>query len=224
MGFYTTNNGLIGTGQQSKTTGVHNLTRSLISDPGQIVYLSRNSSVTEGVSSNYTTSAGMVGSPGSNYWAYGGNSTDAITITTTGKTATLNGFTIGNYVTPNTNSLTGLIYIASGSNTNGSQIKSTSFSGIALSTGVGQTMIRFSSGAVLPPGVYTIGFAWGASQTIQTCTQASSVNRGSSTFNGFTVTYVNALFGAPSPYSISNGTSVSPSGQNGQVVTMEWVI
>lgn len=189
--------------------------------PGQGVtrFSSRSTVITEGASSDYASSTG--GS--TTGWGYGGNNTDAITITTSGVSATLQGWTIGNN-SAGTNSFTFRLAIISGSATNGAILKQETFTARALSTGGGFTMVTFSDGGLLlTPGTYTLCFIWDTSTSGQTWYQNTAVKTTSSitgTAGTLGITYGNATFNGPGALTATNGTNGNG---NGQVNTLQWL-
>jgi len=188
-------------------------------EAGAIRYSSRSANVSEGATSNFPTASGMAGG-----WGYGGNNTDAITITTTGATAKLQGWTIGN-TTAGPNSFTFRLAIISGSATNGTILKQETITARALSTGAGQTMILFSDGGLsLAPGTYTICFIWDTSQPGENTFYMNGGNRSPSSITGssgstLNVAYGTATFNGSGALGSSNGTTGNSSGQN---ITLQW--
>lgn len=193
-----------------------------------ILYTSRNTNITEGLTSNFLNNAGLCISPS---WGYGGNSTDAIWITTTGATAKLAGFTMCNYYS-GTNSFSFTMYVIAGNATNGTVLASKSFSGRSFNTTVsGQTMIEFDTPVTLPPGSYTLAFAWTVSLGGTTYKQTSGYQRSTSSITGtggtLNITYYPSgnpvTFNGTGALGASNGTDPSNSYQ-GQVVTLKWLL
>lgn len=196
--------------------------------PEVVRFSSRNAAVTEGATSNYESnlSSSMISS-----WGYGGGNSDAIWISTSGATAKLAGFTIGNHVTA-TNNFTFDLYIISGNSTSGTILASRRFSNVSLNTiSSGQTMFEFADPVTLVPGNYTLAFAWPSGFTngrtfYQTNT---SFNRTSSTISSsaktLTINYwpgnVAVTFNGSGSLGSSNGTN--PSG-SGQVITLKWLL
>lgn len=192
---------------------------------GNVYYSSRSTGTTEGLTSNFASSSSGIQTS----WNYGGNNADMITITTSGATAKLQGFTICNYYSSGSNSFTFRMVVISGSSTNGTILKQETFIARALSTGQFQTMILFSDGGIsLAPGTYTIGFVWDTSQgSATTYTRAPSINRSTSSISNGTstlsVTYLDATFAGAPPLGTTNGTgAASYNNGQGQVVTLQW--
>jgi hypothetical protein len=187
---------------------------------GAIRYSSRASNISEGATSNFASAVSGV----TDGWNYGGSNTDAITITTTGATARLQGWTINNHVS-GANSFTFRLAIISGSGTSGTILKQETITGRALSTlAQGSTMILFSDGGLdLVPGTYTLCFIWDASQAGARTYRYSGPTRSSSSITGASgtlgVSYSNASFGGSGALASSNGTTAGGSGQN---VTLQW--
>jgi hypothetical protein len=218
MGFYTTNGGLIGPGAQFTLSGVYNLEQARFgSRLAPTFYTSRGSQVTEGAISNYLTiNSGST-------WNYGGSNSDCAVITTTGVSATLKGFSIGNYASGASNSMNVTMRVISGSTTGGTILKSQSFTAVPLNTGIGQTMVRFTDGILLAPGTYTLAFSWTSAQTF-TSYQYNSGFRSSSSIavpsGTLGITYGSVTsFNGSSPLNVSNGTNGTA---QGQIVTLEW--
>lgn len=186
---------------------------------GLLRYSSRNTSISEGASSDFATN-------NSNYsagWGYGGNNTDAITITTSGVSAILQGWTIGNN-SGGTNSFSFKLAVISGGTTNGTILKQETFTSLALSSGGGSTMVLFSDGGiVLTPATYTLCFIWDAGSTTGQTRYQSGGFKTSSSISGATgtlgITYGNASFTGPGALATTNGTNGTG---NGQVSTLQW--
>jgi hypothetical protein len=182
------------------------------------VYSSRNSNVTEGATSNYlTNSTGITAG-----WGYGGSNADIITITTSGVTASLAGVTIGNN-SASTNSYSFILYLISGSATNGTILASRTFTAVPFNTGAGQTLFQFTTPITLAPGTYSIGFAWPSGLSGQTYYQSSGTKTSSSITTSagtLNITYANVTYAGGAPIGVSNGTSGAGSGQ---CMTLQWV-
>jgi hypothetical protein len=224
MPYYSNNGGLIGPGTISSTTGVHDLDVNRFFGGGTVAYTSRASGVTEGTTSNFLTTQIMTST-----WNYStGFTADAITITTSGSNAILDGWSIGNHNTGSNGTWRFTLYIISGNSTGGTVLKTQSFENVTLNTATNaQTMLLFTGGGVLlTPGTYTIAIGWGASQSngsrakpLGSIRSSSSITVGANTLN---VSYSNAIFNGTSPLATSNGTSTDAANGQGQLVTLQW--
>ncbi len=190
--------------------------------PGVAVtrFSSRSTSITEGASSDYTTST----SNSTASWNYNGSNTDAITITTSGVSAKLQGWTIGNN-SGGTNSFTFRLAIISGSATNGTILKQETFTARALSTGGGFTMVTFSDGGLLlTPGTYTLCFIWDVSQSGAQTRYQSGGFKTTSSISGVAgtlgISYGDATFNGAAALGATNGTSGTG---NGQINALQWL-
>lgn len=223
MPYYSTNGGLIGSGTISSKRGVLDLNASRLITTGTTAYTSRATGVTEGITSDFLTASVMTTT-----WNYVGNNCDAITITTSGTNAILDGWTIGNHNSGTNGTWAFTLYIISGSGTGGTILKSESFSNFTLNTATNaQTMLLFSDGGVLlTPGTYTIAIGWVANQAkgsrakdLGNGRSSSSITVGGNTLN---VSYSNAIFNGTGSLATSNGTSIGDG--YGQIVTLQWRI
>lgn len=188
----------------------------------KIFFTSRATANTEGETSNFasvTVSSGLT-------WGYNGGNTDAITITTSGLTAGLLGFSINNRqsgATPHS----GVLYVISGSTTGGTILASKAFS-VLLPLNNRQTIIEFDHPVLLPPGVYTCAMAWpsaiSATRTFRFNTTSRNISSISTQRGTLNVSYSTvSAFNGPGPLGASNGTSHGSSGA-GQIVTFKWLI
>ena len=188
--------------------------------PAVVRYTSRLASTSEGSVSDFASNSGGLSSG----WNYNGTNSDLITITTTGVSAVLQGWTIGNSVGA-TNSFDFRLVVISGTTSGGTILKQETFTGLALSTGAAQTMVLFSDGGILlPPGTYTVGFAWDNPLSGRTTYFASGTIRTSSSVTGTAgtlgVSYSNvAAFSGSGGLATSNGTTGNGSGQD---MTFQW--
>jgi hypothetical protein len=188
--------------------------------PAVVRYTSRLASTSEGSASDFASNSSGI----TTAWSYNGTNSDLITITTTGVSAVLQGWTIGNS-TGATNSFDFRLVVISGTASGGTILKQETFTGLALSTGAGQTMVLFSDGGILlPPGTYTVGFAWDNPLSGRTTYFASGTIRTSSSVTG-TAGTLGVNYGNVTSYSGSgalganNGTSGNGTGQD---MTFQW--
>jgi hypothetical protein len=188
--------------------------------PGVVRYTSRLASTSEGSTSDFASnSSGLTAS-----WNYTGTNSDLITITTSGVSAVLQGWTIGNSVGA-TNSFDFRLVVISGTTSGGTILKQETFTGLALSTGIAQTMVLFSDGGILlPPGTYTVGFAWDSPLIGRLTYFANGTIRTSSSVTGTAgtlgVNYGNVTaFSGSGGLATTNGTTGNGSGQD---ITFQW--
>lgn len=187
-----------------------------------VVFTSRAVLTTEGEISNFESVPVTSGAT----WVYQSINTDAITITTSGSTAGLLGFSINNRAS-GSNPHVGILYVISGNSTSGTILGQKSFS-VLLPLNDFQTIIEFDAPVILPPGTYTCAMAWPepiigtSTRRLDTTTRnTSTVTAQGKTLNVFYAT--TTAFNGAAPLSASNGTSHGATGA-GQIVTFKWLL
>jgi hypothetical protein len=117
------------------------------------------------------------------------------------------------------------LVVISGTESGGTILKQETFTGLALSTVVGQTMVLFSDGGILlPPGTYTVGFVWDNPLIGRSTYRASGSIRFNSSVTGTAgtlgVSYGNVTaFSGSGALATTNGTTGNGLGQD---ITFQW--